>query len=283
MRRAVTIAWLSFQRFSRHDAWAVASHISLSLLMALFPFLIVLTALASLAGQTMLATQAIDMMLDGWPKGVADPILNEIHAIMTGSRKGVVTFGVIFALYFSSSGVEALRIGLNRAYAVRERRSWWWLRLESICYVIGGAVLLLTVTFLLVLGPRAWQALVKVWPYLAELLPQWDAGLRLMAATSIILISLVFAHKVVPAGRRSILSVAPGVIVTFGLWLMAALGFGWYLQLYPGAYSSTYGSLATAMMLLVFVNMLAAIFIYGGEINGLLLRRRIAAKDEGEG
>ncbi len=274
MFRFLNIAWLAYQRFSKHDAWAIASHISLSLLMAVFPFLLVLTAMASLMGQTVLATEAIDIMLDGWPKAVSGPISQEIHALMTGERKGVVTFGVIFALYFSSSGIEALRVGLNRAYNVRDRRPWWLMRLESICYVIGGAVLLLAVTLLVVLGPNAWLAVTEFWPPLADLLPQWDAGPRLLAATAIIAVSLVVAHMVIPAGRRSLIAVIPGIIITFALWFIAVLGFGWYLTLRPGAYSSTYGSLATAMMLLVFINMLSAIFLYGGEVNGLLSRFR---------
>ncbi|MEN3931622.1 YihY/virulence factor BrkB family protein [Microvirga sp. W0021] len=273
MRSILTIIWLSFLRFNRHDGWAIASHISLSLLMALFPFLIVLTAIASLVGQTMLATQAIDLMMDGWPQAVSEPILHEIHAIMTGSRAGVVTFGVIFAIYFASSGVEALRIGMNRAYGVREKRAWWLVRLESIGYVLAGAVLLLVVAFLLVMGPRLWLAIEDIWPKAADFIPQWNAGPRLLAATGIIILALIVAHKVIPAGYRSILSVVPGIITTFVLWLCAGIGFGWYLSLYPGAYSSTYGSLATAMVVLVFVNMLAAIFIFGGEINGLLSRK----------
>ena len=51
------------------------------------------------------------------------------------------------AIYFSSSGVEAFRVGLNRAYGVRERRTWWLLRLESIAYVLVGAVALLALAF----------------------------------------------------------------------------------------------------------------------------------------
>ncbi len=273
MRRSLTIAWLTFQRFLRHDAWAVASHISLSMLMALFPFLIVLTALASLVGQKMLAVEAVDLMLDGWPSGISGPILREIHAIMTGARTGVVTFGAVFALYFSSSGIEALRIGLNRAYDIRERRSWWLLRLESIFFVVTGAALLLAVAFLLVLGPQAWQHLVAFWPVLADLLPQWDAGPRLTAALAIVLGALLFAHKIIPSGDRSVLSILPGIGVTLALWTAATLGFSWYLQLFPGAYTSTYGGLATIMVVLIYINMLAAIFLFGGEVNGLLRRR----------
>ena len=58
-------------------------------------------------------------------------------------RSGVLTLGALFALYFSSSGVESLRVGLNRAYGLRESRPWWLTRLESIGYVICGAFAML--------------------------------------------------------------------------------------------------------------------------------------------
>jgi membrane protein len=68
--------------------------------------------------------------------------------------------------------------------------------------------------------------------------------------------------------------VMPGVAVTLILWIIGGLVFGWYLETYPGAYASTYGGLATAMIALVFLYTLAAIFLYGGELNGTLIAAR---------
>ena len=60
--------------------------------------------------------------------------------MLTDSRSGVLTFGALFALYFASSGVESLRVGLNRAYDMSEERAWWLLRMESIAYVLVAAM-----------------------------------------------------------------------------------------------------------------------------------------------
>ena len=89
---------------------------------------------------------------------------------------------------------------------------------------------------------------------------------------------LLIAHKLVPAGRRSFRSVLPGVGVTLLLWLLGGIGFGWYLDSFPGAYASTYGGLATAMVALIFLYTLGAIFLFGGELNGTIIlakRRRL--------
>ena len=107
----------AFRHFLADDGWAIASHIALSTLMALFPFLIVVTALAGFFfGSKELADEAARILLEAWPKEVAGPIALDVAGVLTDTRGDVLTFGVLFALYFASSGVESLRVGLNRAY-----------------------------------------------------------------------------------------------------------------------------------------------------------------------
>jgi membrane protein len=153
VRYIYRVSMHAFDMFLVDDGWAIASHIALSALMALFPFLIVLTALAGFFGSAELADQAADLMLDTWPDKVADAIAVEIHNVLTVAQGGVLTIGLILAIYFASNGVESLRVGLNRAYGVIEMRAWYWLRLESIGYTLLAAVALLSLAFLIVLAP----------------------------------------------------------------------------------------------------------------------------------
>ncbi len=123
MRFVLRVLYDAIMRFSEDDGWAIASHIALSILTSLFPFLIFVTALPD---------EVAHILLQTWPQQVAAPIANEIHNVLTQTRSGPPTIGVILAIYFSSSGVGAVRIGLNRAYNVRNSRPWWLLRLKSI-------------------------------------------------------------------------------------------------------------------------------------------------------
>ena len=115
----------------------------------------------------------------------------------------MLTFGVAFALYFASSGVESLRIGLNRAYDMVETRSWWLLRIESIGYVIVGAVALLAFAFLVVLAPFIWYKLVQYVPTL-EPLSGIVTFTRYATAAVVIVIALTILHLWLPAGRRTL-------------------------------------------------------------------------------
>ena len=129
LRRIFMIGLDAFDTFLADDGWAIASHIALSTLMALFPFLIVLTSLAGFFGSKDLADQAAELMLQVWPAEVASRLSGEIHDVLTTTRGGALTVGAALALYFASNGIESLRVALNRAYAVTEARRWYWLRL----------------------------------------------------------------------------------------------------------------------------------------------------------
>src|SRR5262249_49433551 len=158
MRRAFHIAVDAYWHFLADDGWAIASHIALSALMAMFPFFIVLTSLAGVFGSNDLADEVAKLMLATWPEEAAVPIAREIHDVLTTTHTGALTVGALFAIFFASSGVESLRIGLNRAYGMAETRHWILLRLESIAYVLVAAGGVRTPGVFFVLGALVFPA-----------------------------------------------------------------------------------------------------------------------------
>ena len=263
----------AFYRFNRDDGWAIASHIALSILMAVFPFLIVVTALAGFAGSTNLADEGARLLFAAWPQQVASPIAGEIHNVLTTTRGGVLTLGAVFAVYFASSGVESLRIGLNRAYGLREQRGWWLLRLESIGYVLISALALLVLAFLVVLGPLIFRAAAKYAPWIEPLEAHYDVA-RFGIGGLVLAVALFILHMWLPAGRRRLGKVWPGIAATLVLWLACGFAFGHYLADFAYTYVTYYAGLASAMIALVFLYYSAWIFVYGGELNAAIARVR---------
>ncbi len=272
MRRAFNITLDAYWRFLADDGWAIASHIALSGLMAMFPFFIVLTALAGFFfGSSDLADEVAKLMLATWPEEVALPIAHEIHNVLTITHTGALTLGAAFAVYFASSGVESLRIGLNRAYGVLETRHWILLRLESIGYVLIAAVGSLALGFLVVLGPLLFRAALRYAPWLEPLEGKFTF-FRFAVASVVLVVALFVAHKWLPAGRRRVVEILPGIAATLVLWLAAGIAFGRYLAEYSFTYVNTYAGLASAMVALVFLYWTASIFVYGGELNSAIFR-----------
>jgi membrane protein len=277
------VTYGAFRHFLDDDGWAIASHIALSTLMAMFPFMIVVTALAAFFfGSKDLADEAAHILLEAWPPQVAGPISDDITGVLTNARGDVLTFGVLFALYFASSGVESLRIGLNRAYDMAERRPWWLLRLESILYVLIGAVAILAFSFLVVLAPLLWDRLVLLAPQV-----QPFSGIitfvRYAVAAMVLVIALAVIHTWLPAGRRSLGEITPGIVATLLLWLLAGAVFGRYLAEYAFAYVSMYAGLASAMVALVFLYVCASIFVFGAELNSTIVKVRTGIETDPAG
>jgi len=273
IRLSYRVAMDAFYRFNADDGWAIASHIALSTLMSMFPFLILVTAIAGFIGSENLADEVARLIIAAWPREVSGGIAVQIREVLTTARGDVLTVGAIFAIYFSSSGIESLRIGLNRAYGLHEARPWWLLRLESIGYVLVGAVGLLALAFLVVLGPLIFKTALAHMPWIASVENHYDVG-RFTVATFVITLALMILHMWLPAGRRQIEQVWPGIIATLVLWLACGFVFGRYLSDFSYAYVTYYAGLASAMIALVFLYFIALIFIYGGELNAAIARLR---------
>jgi membrane protein len=273
IRTCFRVAFDAFLRLNADDGWAIASHIALSVLMAMFPFLILVTALAGFIGSRDLADEVARLVVAAWPHEVSGPIAAQIQSVLTTARGDALTLGAVFALYFSSSGVESLRIGLNRAYGLREPRPWILLRLESIAYVLVSAVSLLALSFLVVLGPLVLRTALSYAPWLDPLTGH-DNYARLGVAALVIAVALFILHLWLPAGRRRLRDVWPGIAATLILWLACGFLFGRYLANFSSAYVTYYAGLASVMIALVFLYFSAWIFIYGGELNAAIARAR---------
>ena len=163
-----------------------------------------------------------------------------MHNVLTAPRGGLLTIGAILALYFSSGAIEALRIGLNRAYDMVETRPWWLLRLESVAYVLIGAIALAGAR----LSRRALAADLggrccvsrRVWRRCRAPV----TFVRLGITSLLMAISLLIAHRWLPVGRRTLVEIAPGVALTFVSCVAFGEIFGAYLGEFARNYVSTY-------------------------------------------
>ena len=273
MRRIFKLFLDAYWRFNAQDGWPIASHIALSALTSLFLFLIFVTAMAGFVGSQNLADEVANLIFSVCPAVVANPIANEVHDVLATPRGGLLTTGAVLALYFSSGAIEAARIGLNRAHGMVETRPWWLLRLKSIAYVMFAAIALLALAFLVVLWPLIWASALRFAPALAPL-QVVITFVRLAIASLLIASSLFIAHLWLPKGRRCAIDIAPGVVLTFICCIVFSEVFGAYLSQFARNYVSTYAGLASVMIALVYLYSMAAILVYGGELNAAIPRSR---------
>jgi membrane protein len=268
LKQGVDFALDLNDRFGRHYGWALSSHIALSVLLAFFPFLIVVVSLTSLLTTQEAADQVVRLAFENWPPAVAETFSSQLSQVLQNRGGGFLTFGLVILIWSSSSGVEALRLALDSAYAADDRRAWWWLRLESLVFVAIGALAMLVLAGAVVLWPILWDAAVRELPAISRF--GFVSALGRFALTGLFLfVALVVFHIWLPAGRRRLVTVLPGVALTLVLWLVIAAGFGFYLSHFSN-YAATYAGLGGIIAAILFLYFNSVVFIVGAEFNAAL-------------
>src|SRR5260370_31906320 len=214
-------------------------------------------------------------MREVWRRRVADSLSGEIQDVLPTARGDELTVGAVLAVYFASNGVESLRVAVNRAYSVIEPRRWYWLRLESIGYTLIAAFTAVAMAFLIVLGPVMLEAARRHIPLIVESNENFLNVARYGITILALIVALFILHAWLPAGRRSFLQILPGIVFTFVASLVSGIVFGQYLARFANNYVTMYAGLASVVIALVFLYFIAAIFVYGGELNAAIIKSRL--------
>jgi membrane protein len=262
----------SLGHFNDDDGWAMASHVALSALMAFFPFVIFVTALAGFIGQQELASRVANMLFATWPEEVAGPIATEVNRVISQSHGGLLTVSAVVAVYLASNGVEAVRTALNRAYRVVERRSFFFLRIQSLGFVLAGAVASLALAFLALLTPDVFGWIETVAPWLQPFAEGVNTA-RFVVTGVLLIIILGVSHLWLPVARPVASRLWPGILATLVLWVISAWIFAFYLERFANL-AATYAGLASVFTAIFFLYVVSAVAIFGGEFNASLGRLR---------
>ena len=176
--------------------------------------------------------------------------------------------GLLMAIWSANAGMKAIFDALNVVYEERERRGFFQLNLTSLAFTVAAlvAILLMIAGVVAVplalqklgLGQRAeWIVTIGRWPALIILL----------------LTALALLHRFGPSrpnARWQWLTV--GALAATILWLVGSALLSWYLSNF-GNYTATYGSLGTAIGLMIWMWMSAIIVLCGAELNSEIERR----------
>jgi membrane protein len=269
----------SFYRLFADEAIPLAGNIAFRVVFSMFPFLIFLTALAGFFGSDELAQGVVNFLLEVAPEELVKPLAPEIRSILTVPRTGLLSVSALITIWSAMGGVDSVRVGLNRAYDVRETRSLWWLYGINVLFVIASAIFLLIFALLIVFAPLLLQLIETHAPALRGhlvTLEQLRFPIGIVLLTGVVLV----CHRVLPARPRSVLAVLPGVLLTVVAWVVMSAVFSVYLLNF-NTFASTYASLSGVFTAMFFVYLAALVLILGGEVNRVLEVRRLM-RAEGE-
>jgi membrane protein len=263
----------------------LSGYIAFTAFFSLFPFVIFLAALAGFLGDRDTADAVIEALFGFMPDDVAGTLAPAVREVIGARQGGLLTIGILTTLWFASNGIEALRTGLNRAYGVSEQRPMWWLRLQSIAFVVAGGLTIFFLSLAVILGPLVWRVLG---PMIDDLLGTRLAFISARYLVAVLLLwgGLMLLHRWLPNTKQAFARVLPGVCATAVLWLVGASLFSWYIGNLAD-YSAFYGSLGGVAITLMFFYVTAIIFIFGAEFNAVWRartgRRPAPQEVDGEG
>ncbi len=251
-----------------------AGYAALALLLALFPFAIFLVALAGLLGTSEQAEQLITYLLAMMPEQIVQTVAPVITNIMTSQNTGLLTIGIVVAIWVASSGLEGLRIGLNHVYEVKEWRVWWKRRLQGLIFVLFGAIAFSLLTTLVIVAPLFINIIGAYFSLTYEELialniVRYGFGFILLVGVT------TFLYTTLPNVRLSWKMQLPGAVLAAVLWMGLAALFSLYLSNFAN-YEVTYGSLGGIIITMVFFHYSAAAILLGAAFNMAIRQRSIS-------
>jgi membrane protein len=183
-------------------------------------------------------------------------------------------------LWTSSSAIVAIADGLNHAYNVEEGRPFWKLRGMAILLTIGLSVFLIGSIVLLMFGPQigGW---IAGYVGLGEAFQiAWNI-LRWPVILFLVVTAVAAIYYFAPDVDQSWKWISPGSIFAVLLWLVASLGFSYYVNNF-GEYDATYGSIGAIIVLLTWMYVSGLVILIGGEINAEIENASEEGKEKGE-
>ena len=260
----------SFSSFVKDDCMDLSKQIAYSSLLAFLPAVVLLVGLLGLFGGYDQLQQLLGSVA---PKAVLQAIqIAQDSAANTGRSLAAVIVGGALAIWAASGAMSTIIKATNRAYEHVETRPFWRLRLIAIFLVIVTGIVTAGVFLLIVFGAPIGQAIANraglgdafetVWGIL-----RWPLGFL------VILVFFALVYYVAPdAEPRSWKWVSPGSFLGALIWLGLSALFALYTS-FSSSYDRTYGSLAGAIVLLLWLNYSAVALLYGAELNAELERQ----------
>ena len=249
-------------RFLKDKLMDVAASVTFFGLLALFPFLLFLVTLAGLVLQPSQIEQFIREVAKVAPDDATRIIAQQIRDIHRSQNVGLLTVGVVGAIWSASGGIVSLMDGLNSLHHVEDGRPFWKTRGIAILTTLGaGAAVLLAALIGVAAGPIAARFAGPV-----ARVVQW---LRLPVAG--LLIALVWAtlYQVLPDVKQRFRILTPGSVFAVLGWLLASWGFSFYVAHF-GEYNKTYGAIGGAVVMLLWMWISAMFLLAGAQINAVL-------------
>jgi membrane protein len=266
-------------QISKDNVLGLAAQLSFYLLLALVPAILFLVALTSFFPGHMVE-QLIAQLAGVAPPAMVDLLRAQLESIAEREQGGLLTFGVLMALWSSSAAIVGAIDAMNRVYDIEEGRPWWKVRLTAISLTLALAALVIISMGLVIAGPvlAEWMAahfgLGPVFEWSWKIV-QWPL------VVALITVGLGLLNYYGPDAEQDWQWITPGTVLATFLWLIASLAFRLYVTNFAD-YNATYGALGGVIVLMLWFYISGVAVLVGSEMNAEIEHASPHGKDAGE-
>ena len=254
-----------WKEFSEDEVSERAAALAYYFLFALFPALLFLTALLGLLPIPDLMNRLMDYVAQTLPGDAASIIEKTLNEIVAGARGGLLSLGVLGALWAGSNGMASIMSALNVAYEVKETRPWWKSRLLAIGLTLGFSVFILSALALVVFGPKIGEKVAGVIGLGEVFTVVWNI-VSIPIVMLLVTIGIALVYYLAPNAEQHWRWVTPGSVVALVLWLIASFGLRFYVTNFAN-YNATYGSIGGVILLMLWLYLSGMALLLGAEVN----------------
>lgn len=274
------VAVLAMQGYINHQSANQAGSVAFSSVLAMFPLLILVSAAAGFMGNPGDAAALAGQVVSYAPPVVQDALQPVVDQVLNQRNQALLAIGVLATVWTASSGVQAIRTALNKAYGIERGLSFWKARIKVTFFTIVVGAATMAAFSSVVVMPYVWQFLENSIGVGAE---SWwlRGGVRYGLALVVLTALYALLYAWLPDIPQTIRTVLPGAILGAVLWVGAAVLLS-YTWRGAGKLLLVYGSFAGLVATLVFLYLSAATLIFGAELNAVLRAdTREGEKEEG--
>lgn len=261
-----------------HQSANQAGSLAFSTVLAVFPLLILLSAAAAYIGQPGDAAALAGRVMGYAPQLVRDAVQPVIDQVIAQRNQALLTIGFFVTLWTASSGMQAVRTALNRAYGVEQGLPFWKARIKVTLFTVIVGACTLTAFSSVIIMPHLWRLLAANVDA-----PEQALWLRnsVRYGASFVVLTVLYAllYGWLPDVRQRLRTVMPGAVIGAAFWAIAAATLSYTLNT-AGNLALLYGSFAGVVATLVFLYISGSTLIFGAEVNGVLLEKEAERKAE---
>ncbi|MGC3948375.1 MAG: YihY/virulence factor BrkB family protein [Chryseolinea sp.] len=268
------IAKIFFQNLTEDEILDRANGVAFNFILAIFPTIIVVFTLVPYITTFFpeLNTETImEFLGDAIPNSMYEAMRTIVGEILERKQGGLLSFGVIFALYLSTNGMMALMRAFNACYRTTDNRGTLKMRLIATALTLTMALALFLAVVLLIVGQLVLE-------YILEHLPEYSwldidsftiyllFASRFLAIFFAFFLSISCVYYFGPAIHYNWRFFSMGSITATLLCLAVMYGFSFYITNF-GTYNKVYGSIGALIALMILIQLITVVLLIGYEVN----------------